>query len=93
MSPAGLEAAAIKMSYCGYLKAYVPHIMALDAAGAGPTEIGEILSISVSMVSYILKKYREPKKPEPVRVVTTTLPWKTWTPEMQAAEFEMGYTH
>ena len=87
------------MDYCGYLLPHVQIIKGLALRGYKPKAIAEILlqfegvEASQSAVAYVLKSIKESKKLEDSkRVTTVTQGWQTWTPEMQEAEFQMGYS-
>ena len=44
------------------------------------------------MVNYIIRGGNKKKPKKATRVTVVTLPWQTWTPEMQEAEFQLGYS-
>lgn len=84
------------MAYCGYLSPHVGFIKALHDKGATAPEISFCLSVkgvdaSASMINYILRSERAKVLP-PEKVVTIIADWQAWTPEMQEAEFQMGYS-
>lgn len=87
------------MAYCGYLLPQVPIITGLALRGYKPKAIAEILlqyegvAAPPSMVAYILRDDNKKKKLDAaVKTTTVTQDWQTWTPEMQEAEFQMGYS-
>ena len=87
------------MAYCGYLWPQVPIITGLARRGYKPKQIAEILlqhegvAATPAMVSYVLRDDKKRKELEAaVKTTVVTQDWQTWTPEMQEAEFQMGYS-
>jgi hypothetical protein len=87
------------MAYCGFLLPQVPIIIGLARRGYKPKAISDILwehegvAATPAMVAYVLKDDKKSREAAAkVKTTVVTQDWQTWTPEMQEAEFQMGYS-
>ena len=76
-------------NYSGFYNDYVEtitygsRVLGMNAREIWQTFADNPAAPSMTMVRYIMEKEGLWKRKKPKRSITVTLPWNTWTPEMQ----------